>query len=125
LLIVSCSENNSTGPEVNDWEKADSLANEAFNKLNNDYFYKERKIIFIYPQYISYKGALDLDIDAIIELKYGLQLLTTNKCNIKFMLSQKIPIKYKKIHHIAGEEVSSNKNLHSGTKVSLHLNYFF
>jgi len=35
LLAISCSENGGTGPGSNNWEKADSLANEAFDELND------------------------------------------------------------------------------------------
>ena len=93
--------------------------------FDNNYFYKKRKIIFVYPQYISYTGTLDLDIDAIVELKYDLYLLVNNKFNLKFMLSQKIPIDYDTICHISGDELKPDKNTHGGTKISLTLDYFF
>lgn len=109
------------------WQKSKHKLSFNYSHLffDNNYFYKKRKIIFIYPQYISYTGSFNLDIDAIVELKYDFYLSINNKFNIKFILSQKIPIDYSTFHHISVDELKPDKNTHGGTKISLTLDYFF
>jgi hypothetical protein len=109
------------------WQKSKHKLTFNYSHLffDNNYFYKKRKIIIVYPQYIPYIGTLDLDIDAIVELMYDLFLPINNQFNIKFMLSQKIPIDYDTIRHISGDELKPDKNTHGGTKISLTLDYFF
>ncbi|MEA3474869.1 MAG: hypothetical protein U9R23_00235 [Candidatus Cloacimonadota bacterium] len=95
----------------------------------NNYFYKKREKIFVYPQYISYKGSFDIGMDAIIELRYDLFYPISNQFNIRFLLSQKIPVDYNKLRRTAGDGVSEEpklgRNKHGGTMISLNINYIF
>ncbi|MCK4359809.1 MAG: hypothetical protein KAW92_13920 [Candidatus Cloacimonetes bacterium] len=114
------------------WVKTKNKLSFNYSHLffDNNYFYKKREIIFGIPMYTKdYKGSFDLEIDAIVELKYDLFYPINNKFNIRFLLSQKIPIDYNKLRRTAGDGVSDEpklgKNKHGGTMVSLTLNYIF